>query len=714
MVPLKGRDPNAPRIHNAIDGKGALVYVSRNGCLTLLYQQESGRWYSVQKELDRVGLSDEMISHASFCDYGNRLLLVAHDEARRIRVLTIYIDWNVSHQTRPNGQPSLRVNPSLDVSHLTSLEHVSAQHSDVARLTTLTALSQVPDFAADQNPPSPPTIVATFTLAALHTDATQQMPDSFTAISRWQLEETTSIMHESFGNLRKNSNATLAIPPRKFLQRQPDQVTMKLILALKSMSLGTLLAFIASDGGIEFRERGAFNIIEPFMDTTFVTSLPQVGFDHLAGLHNIDIATSHDGAAMAFVQPDGKMDAKVMFFRHGWQNIENNGIVDGKGLVEAAVVAVARQHMVLTSNSAATAETLSLLPTELSPDLYRLFFQQMARLIPRTFDTMSLDDNKRQMTVLKDHHLPRALSAQLVLGTRPPSRTPNLPAQVAWAALNLKHVTVSLMTTIGRSESIPGLGTEVFHGLRGLVKWSVDMFVFILEALLTVSRKTSTGVPAAQAVQDYLKETTSPAFHLLLCSFTRTFLRYSAIYLPRYFKMLGSKVPASRSLSEKQNLLDIARLGETMPFKFDGLHGLIVETEKAILASYASANTTDRSRAELELTMITECNIPDQLHEALSNIVSTTLPKLVPDLDIGKIYFWDTAWLRLRARWLETSKFDALTKLPLREGVKLRRCRRCNSAMEEVAISSEVNRDLPPWLQAAQRQCVCTCAWYLP
>ena len=57
---------------------------------------------------------------------------------------------------------------------------------------------------------------------------------------------------------------------------------------------------------------------------------------------------------------------------------------------------------------------------------------------------------------------------------------------------------------------------------------------------------------------------------------------------------------------------------------------------------------------------------------------------------------------------------EALKKTPLREGARLRRCRRCNSAMEDVFATPEASRDLPPWLQAAQRQCVCTCAWYLP
>jgi mediator of RNA polymerase II transcription subunit 16 len=349
-----------------------------------------------------------------------------------------------------------------------------------------------------------------------------------------------------------------------------------------------------------------------------------------------------------------------------------------------------------------------------SPASYELFFQQLARLSPKTFDTFSMDENKRQMHVLRDPHLPRALSAQLVLGTRPPSHAPTLPAQLAWAVLNLKHVTVSLMTTIGRAEATPGLGADIVHGLHGLVKWSVDVFISILEALLTVERQTTRGVPAHEAIQSHISSTKNPAIHLLLCSYPRTFLRYLAIYLTRYFKLQGQKIATSRALLEKAQMLELARLGETLPYKLDAVLSLVVETEKALLESYTQSHTSERSRAEIELSMLTEATLPPQLHSALANLMTTTLPKLTPELDIGKLYFWDTTWLALTPRGGEEPRYDALKKVLLRDGARLRRCRRCNSAMEDLVATTEGNRELPPWLLAAQRQCVCSCAWYLP
>jgi hypothetical protein len=186
------------------------------------------------------------------------------------------------------------------------------------------------------------------------------------------------------------------------------------------------------------------------------------------------------------------------------------------------------------------------------------------------------------------------------------------------------------------------------------------------------------------------------------------------IYLGRYFKLQGQKINNSRALQEKAQMLELARLGETLPYKLDTIDKLVGDIEHSIKESYTHTNTSERTRSEIEVSMITECAIPTQLHGALNTLMTTTLPKLTPELDIGKLYFWDTTWLALTPRGGEEPRYDALKKTPLREGARLRRCRRCNSAMEDVFATPEASRDLPPWLQAAQRQCVCTCAWYLP
>jgi mediator of RNA polymerase II transcription subunit 16 len=50
-----------------IPGKSALVTVTVNGVLRLVYQLFDPRWGHVQAEIDNIMSSDHLITHASFC-----------------------------------------------------------------------------------------------------------------------------------------------------------------------------------------------------------------------------------------------------------------------------------------------------------------------------------------------------------------------------------------------------------------------------------------------------------------------------------------------------------------------------------------------------------------------------------------------------------------------------------------------------------------------
>lgn len=710
---MKSRSNESPRVHHPVDGRNVIFSVSRRGTLTLMYQQEGGRWYSIAHEMDHIESTDELISHASFCEQDDKVILVTHDLDRRFRVFTITIAWNPSQYSRPNGQPAIRVAPTLDVGHSASLEHVTPEHTH-DRLSHLTVIPTIPEYA-EPGYPSALTVVATFSHTPVSVDPSQQQQDAFTTISRWHLEHITPALHDSFGKLKGNSTSAISTQSTSVLRRQPDMVTTKLILSVHSLANGTLLALVASDGTIEYRERSAFNVIEAFGDTTFVSSLPQAGFEHLSGEHSPYVTMSADGAAIAFTRPDGRLDGKTMVFRYGWQPVED-GISDTKGLIDAGIQCIARQHTILTYSGAGTAEVLTLLPRELSPEMHEQVLRELIRPVTRAYDLTSMDEQRKQQFILKDPNLPRALSAQLSLGLRSPTGEPTMSAQLAWASLNTKHACGSVITIAARSEL---LGPDVIHSLRGLARWSVDVFISILHGLLAVSRQVTTGLSAPDAVNKYISSTGSVAINLLLCSYPRSTLRWLAVFLPRYFKIVGAVHPRSRSLLEKQQLMETAKLGEAsnLPFKFDAMHGFLGEVDKAIQDSYTQAGIQDRARQETELSMLTTCSIPECLHSALTSIITTSLPKLFPDLDMAKIYFWDTTWLRLQSKKdMEKSepRYDALRKIPIPQGARLRLCRRCGSAMEDIAPEPEKIRDLPPWLQAAQRSCVCTCSWYLP
>jgi mediator of RNA polymerase II transcription subunit 16 len=71
----------SPGPYNPVEGKSALVCVTRNGVLRLLYQQRDGKWQEVTAEIEGSAIAVESsFTHASFApDVGEIVKLIICD-----------------------------------------------------------------------------------------------------------------------------------------------------------------------------------------------------------------------------------------------------------------------------------------------------------------------------------------------------------------------------------------------------------------------------------------------------------------------------------------------------------------------------------------------------------------------------------------------------------------------------------------------------------
>lgn len=696
------------RVHHPAENRSALLHVSRVGKLSLLYQNEVAAWQSVSAELDASSEDRELLSHAAFGENGDHLLLCTHDKARNLWLYKITINWNIAQIPRGHASVTI-VNPSLEIGHLAALQHVAAEHSDTARLSHLRIVPTPPDVA--EQGPLLPVVLAVFTHATSPTDGTEQHQDTFSIVARWQVESTAPTLHESFAKLKPNSITVLQMQNTR-LSRQPDSIPMKLVLTIDTQYYNTMIAFGASDGTIDFRERTTFNAIETYGDTTFVSSLPQSGLEHMASEQSVHVAFSVDGSVLAFVRLDGTLGTRPMSPRYGWQPLED-GISDTKGLIETAIVCLARQYAILVVSSAANDETLAVLPPDLSPELRVLFIKNTFRVLNRNPDVSMYDQSKQQQMVFKEPFIPRILSAQMVLGTKSKGARRTFAGQFAYVVLNLRLISVALAQTVQRGqEGKP----DILPPLVGLVKWAADLLIFILDSIMSVKRNAQPGVAAKQAFEQYMAENDSPALHLLLCSFPRTLLRFHTSYIALYLKWVQAGRQKARSVQERSQLTDVYEMARTLPFTLAAFQDLVTDIDQAVRNAYTEANTTAERRMEIELAMMTEGHIPNELQPALQTLLDTILPKLSESAaaDMGKLYFWETEWLGIShsVPAAGAMRYDAMKKTPLTKGMKLRICRRCGAEMED--IPPEQVRQLPQWLAHAQRYCLCLNYWWTP
>ncbi|KAF7189771.1 Mediator of RNA polymerase II transcription subunit 16 [Pseudocercospora fuligena] len=706
---MKQRDQHGLRAHHPAEGRHAFLHISRSTELTLCYQNEGQGWQSTSVMLDTLRTSDGLVTHAALGEDNSDLLAVTYDSASRLRLYRVSIVWNASQQSRGPGINFLRVEPTLDVHHLTAVNNVRPQQIDAAKLTHLQIIPQVAEAA--QQVPTLPNILAIFTHAAFPPHASPDQ-NSTSVIARWSVETFAPTLHESFTKLKPGSNTNQVLNQITVLKRQPDVSTNgKVILTFESQMFDTILAFANSDGSLDLRDRITMEPLGPFGSTDTVSNLHQSGFDHVPGEHNLHVAMSGDGSGLVYVRVDKKIDAQCMKLTRGW-HVVDDGISDDRPYIEAAAVCIARQFAFLCYNNMANDETLALLPPDASPELRSLVVRMIFRMLNRSPDISMQESSRQQMIVLKEPLVPRCLSAQLALGTNPMTGERNFAAQYAFTILNLRLAGTALASTCGRSD-VKQISPEAVHFARGLVRWCMDLIVYIVKAIVLIQRDVKAGSSAKGVIDKLTSTTGSPALHLLLCSFSRALVRFQTIWVVKYFQCLQHVVPRTRSVTERQEMEAVFSLAGQLPFKLQQFEGMMAEFDQAVRQAYTKSNLSADWRGELEINMMVDGTIPDELMPAVNSLLETTIPKLTENMDLGKLHFYDTSFLQL---W--TSKrqnhgriIDVLRKVQVPPGAALRTCRRCGSELEDIPPEKLRQEPYAGWFQHAQRHCVCMNYW---
>ena len=726
---MRMRDSNEPSVHHAADGRHALLYVTRDARLFLMYQNEL-IWHSTSARLANINSSHDLLSHAAMGPEGSSLLLVTHDLGTRFRLYKITITWNMFQHpaSQPGVPPNVTVAPAIEIGHLTMLEHVAPQQADAARLSELQLLPRIPPVATEPTSMSLPTVLAVFTRAVIPADATQSAQEAFSVIARWNVETVVPTLHEAFAKLKVNGKVNGTMPsqnPVTVLRRQEDNITNKLVLAVQPQYYGTMLAFAGSDGTIEFRDRITLTSIEPYGDTTTISSLPHSGFEQMMTEHNTHVAMSADGSAMGMVKADGLLTHKMMALRYSWQPLED-GISDTGGLIETAVVCLARQYTILSCSNTANDETLALLPFDLSIDLRILYIKEIIKIMRRatTLDISMQDLNKQQMMVIREPLLPRALSAQFVLGVKPGTMTRDFAGKFAYAFLNMRIACTAIAQLVTRGDV--NIKADFLVSLRGNIKWGCDVLVYITQYLVQLSRKLAKsttsldGAAISQAFATDITTSQSPVLHLLLCTWTRCYIRFLNAFIPKYLQAT-LKVPA-KSVHEKQLMDETFAFGTSLPFKFKDFDPFIAEVDTAVREAYTSQSVPAERRAEIELGLITGSGVPVELEQAVGTLMGAAVPRFMELVDLVALSFRDTSWVGIEGGASDTPNgstkdlegrrlYDVIRKLPLPKHAKLRRCRRCPAVMEDLAAGQA--RDQPSWFAHAQRHCVCGNYWLM-
>ena len=705
---MRQRDPATVKSHFLTDGRSALLHVSSAGVLTLLYQGTSGLWQSLTAQVDALDAMEDSLTHAAIGDGGDHWLLATHTFFRHLRLYSITIDWPTA-QRGGSGSNGTNDTPTINVKHLTAIENPTAQNAEMARLTHLRVFADQHELGSSHEL-SAPTVLAVFSHAPMPSPIMQQQQDPFSVIARWQVSSGVRTLHESFTKLAPNTISAAFQDPVLAAIRQSDILTSKVIVDLDLQPSGTLVAFVASDGSVEFREQVTYNTVEPYGDTTTVSSYAQSGFEHLPGTHSPGYALSPDRCMVAYITPQMGVATKAMSFRYGWQVLDvGDDMTDASAFVETALVCIARQHALLSISSASTSEILCLLPAPLDVDLRISFLRKLTQVLGRSPDLALLDPAKQQQTILRDPLTCKVMSAQLALAT-PRGHSRDFAGQYAYSILGLRHATLSLATMLHRDNASR---IALLPSIAGLLHWTLDMFVFITDDLATLQRGSVKSDTSSlhETCEKFIDRTGSPAMHLLLCSFPRTLLKLATNSVITYVKHVHVARSRARTLEDRVGLEAILDLGASTCVPLPVLQEFLIEVDTAMRTFFAEGSVSAEKRVENELVMTIEGKVPADLEPVLQTIFRSAVPKLLAGVDMSAVYFKNTTWLGIEGLDAAAgeSKWDVVTKRLMHEGSERKTCRRCGEGMEEI----EEGKLVPPWLERLGTHCVCQDEWWV-
>jgi len=206
----------------------------------------------------------------------------------------------------------------------------------------------------------------------------------------------------------------------------------------------------------------------------------------------------------------------------------------------------------------------------------------------------------------------------------------------------------------------------------------------------------------------------SPGLIIILASFTRVQLRMLCAPLRHGHIHANNNLKTTKLLEDRNIFLRIIQIFNKTPLHIKALEHYLSEVDGLVRNAYAKAGVTTQQRRDAERDLFWRCEIPEVLMPAVKEMLTDKLRKMMELSDPGKVHNHDVTWLNLTddnrtKQFHERMNIDIIRKMPLSAQVRLRRCPRCLSVMEDLTPQQLAMQ--PQWVVLNQKTCVCSSSW---
>ena len=205
-----------------------------------------------------------------------------------------------------------------------------------------------------------------------------------------------------------------------------------------------------------------------------------------------------------------------------------------------------------------------------------------------------------------------------------------------------------------------------------------------------------------------VRETNSPALHLILVSSSRNFLKYNCNPLKAFMQHCKTLQPQTPLRLAYQELGAVFQKSLVSVSQFERL---LSQLENGIKSAYQASGMSDSERSNVEKNMLIKVEIPEVLLEPVKEFLTNTAASLKEEVNVAELYFTNFASLGLTndkagKRWRKEHPLDAMRKIELGNNVSTRRCTRCAAVMEDLLPTRTASV-----MVSQMKQCFCGSWW---
>ncbi|KAI9871901.1 MAG: mediator complex subunit [Pleopsidium flavum] len=449
-----------------------------------------------------------------------------------------------------------------------------------------------------------------------------------------------------------------------------------------------------------------------------VSSMQQIGFGFPSDEPCLHMAISPNSCLAVALASDGTARLKMMQYRSGTPAAS----ADDPSFA-ATVVAFALQFAYSCTNLSNNDDILAVIQQYPALTLEHEILNEIYRVLGVNVD---YSGDPQQEKLFRNPMIRGCLSMQASFGFRGAHKHQSVIAKIASTTLNLRLASLTF-TFMFNNVSRPSAGSaaesdftkpDVFQSLLGIVTWSVDLMNYIIDELYSLAELVKGHWDDKDFIAQKIQALNSPALPLVMISASRTFLKYNC----RGLRGLGTTAHRTFQVHAQgdtlQSFKSLEDVIDRSPIEVHQFEKILADIEGKIKKTYShhsgGGGISDADRARVEKEMLIGADIPDVLMPVVQHLLTTALDNLRKDIDPAALYFADHSWLglsddRRSDAYKREHVVDAIRKVPLRKGAKVRRCTRCCAYMEDVLPQKGSSM----WMTSMQRMCFCGSLWML-